>query len=72
MWDNFEKVGGLSFLPRADHVYQQAPFEAVSASEVEELRGSMPEILWKDFRESDDATSGAQERACVAGACALS
>jgi ribonucleoside-triphosphate reductase len=30
IWENFDKVGGVSFLPSDDHVYPQAPYEEIT------------------------------------------
>ena len=37
VYDNWEIIGGLSFLPRDNHVYQLAPYEEISKEKYEEL-----------------------------------
>lgn len=71
VYDNWQDVGGISFLPFSDHVYAQAPYQPVSASEVAALRERMPKVRWADivFYESEDGTTGSQELACAAGEC---
>jgi ribonucleoside-triphosphate reductase (thioredoxin) len=71
VYSHWEDVGGISFLPFSDHVYAQAPYQPVSADEVNALAKSMPKVRWADlaFYEQDDRTSGSQELACSAGEC---
>lgn len=72
VWENFDKVTGVAFLPFDDHVYQQAPYEPIDAESFSKLRASMPEVIdWTDlsYFESDDETKGSQELSCVSGAC---
>ena len=70
---NWDWVGGLSFLPRSDHVYPLAPNEAISKDKYEELVASFPVIPWEKLSryEDDDQTTGAQEFACTGGTCEL-
>lgn len=73
VWDNLEDSSGVSFLPRTDHVYQQAPYEEISADTYKELVAAMPTIDWdqlKDY-EQEDTTEVAQTLACVAGYCEI-
>jgi ribonucleoside-diphosphate reductase alpha chain len=74
VYDNFNEVTGLSFLPYDDHIYQQAPYTPCSAEDYEKARGKMPEeIDWsllKHFEQSD-STTVSQEFACTGGSCAL-
>jgi ribonucleoside-diphosphate reductase alpha chain len=72
IYDNWEDVGGLSFLPFDDHTYQQAPYQPISKEEYEVLKASMPAtIKWSDLAlyELIDSTTGSQELACVANSC---
>jgi ribonucleoside-diphosphate reductase alpha chain len=72
IYENWEDVGGLSFLPYDDHTYQQAPYQAITEEEYNEWVKKMPsEINWKDLAlyELVDSTTGTQELACVAGNC---
>ena len=73
VYRNFDKVGGVSFLPFSDHVYQQAPYTECSEAEYEELAGKMPTVAWSKLREfeSEDTTVSAQTLACSAGSCEL-
>jgi hypothetical protein len=65
-------VGGLSFLPRADHIYKLAPYEAISKDRYEELVKVFPkDIVYSKLilYEYEDKTTGSKELACVAGVC---
>lgn len=72
VYKNWEDVAGISFLPRTDHVYKQAPYQAVSKEEYEELLSKMPKTIhWSllSHYEVEDNTEGSQTLACSAGAC---
>jgi len=74
IWDNFDICSGISLLPVSDHVYQQAPYEDITAEKYEELLAAMPvDIKWEDLEhfEKEDNTTGSQELACVGGACEI-
>jgi ribonucleoside-triphosphate reductase len=71
LYNKFDKVSGISFLPYSDHTYQQAPYTPVCAVALAELKDGFPtEIDW-DINERSDMTEGAQQLACVAGSCEL-
>jgi ribonucleoside-diphosphate reductase alpha chain len=71
VYDNWDIVGGLSFLPKEDHVYRLAPYEEITKERYEELAKNFPEIDFSKIvlYEYDDATTGAKELACSAGKC---
>ena len=74
IWDKLDKCSGVSLLPRTDHVYQQAPYEAIDRDAYETLCKAMPATLdWSllDGRENGDNTVGAQTLACVSGQCEI-
>ena len=73
VYENWDIVGGLSFLPRSEHVYQLAPYEEISKEEYERR---VKEIKHIDFSklmyyEQEDNTIGAKEFACVSGVCSI-
>lgn len=73
VWDNFDSISGIAFLPYDDHVYKQAPYQEISRERYEEMVQTFPEIDWsrlKDF-EKEDHTSGLQDLACSAGVCEI-
>lgn len=74
VYRNLDDVGGVSFLPHSDHVYQQAPYQDLTKERYEELVKSFPKIDWNMFdgyEKSEDTTNGAQEFACTSGSCEL-
>jgi len=73
VYENWDIVGGLSFLPRNNHVYQLAPYEEIDEKTYKRL-ARIYETL--DFSklflyEKQDETQGAKEFACVSGACEI-
>jgi ribonucleoside-diphosphate reductase alpha chain len=74
VYDNFDEVSGISFLPFSDHTYAQAPYQDITGGEYEQLYKQMPaSIDWSklaDF-EKEDTTSGGRELACTADACEM-
>jgi len=73
LYNNFDDVSGISFLPFSDHTYKQAPYQEINKEEYEELKAAEVEI---DFNllssyEQEDTTTGTQELACVGTSCEL-
>ena len=75
VWEHFDEVSGISFLPHSDHSYKQAPYQEVTEEEYEDLLSKMPKsIRWEDlsFYETEDGTSGTQTLACTSdGNCEI-
>lgn len=71
VWENFDSVSGIAFLPREKHSYMQAPYEEVTEEVYNELVGKMPSINWGEFKEEDDFTVASQELACTGDKCEL-
>ena len=75
VYNNFEYMSGVSFLPFADHTYRQAPYQDCSKQEYEKLVKEMPkDIEWSKLEqyEEKDMTHGSQELACSAeGGCEI-
>ena len=71
IWNKLDKCSGVSFLPRSDHVYQQAPYEAIDKKMFSKLIKEMPEIDWNKLGEYEttDMTTATQELSCSAGLC---
>lgn len=71
VYKNWDKVGGLSFLPRSEHVYQLAPYEEITEEEYNTRKAAFKDIdfsMLSDY-EKEDNTVGAKELACVGGNC---
>ncbi len=74
VWDNFDEMCGVSFLPFTDHVYRQAPYQDLEQSEYDTAMAKMPESIdWSKLSEfeSEDRTTSSQEFACTAEACEI-
>jgi len=73
VYENWDSVGGLSFLPRSDHVYQLAPYEAITKEEYERRAKAIGHIDFSKLSqyEATDNTTGAKEFACVSGVCEI-
>lgn len=71
VYKNWDIVGGLSFLPRNDHVYQLAPYEEITKEQYEKRLGALGKIDFSHlmYYEHFDQTNGAKEVACSAGVC---
>jgi ribonucleoside-diphosphate reductase alpha chain len=71
LWDNFDSVSGISFLPYSDHTYQQAPYEPIDEEMYETMKANMPSLCWEEASkyEGGDLTSGSQTMACTGGVC---
>jgi hypothetical protein len=71
LWENWEILGGLSFLPREEHVYQLAPYEEISEAEYRALVAKLPDIDFSNIvaYEKEDSTTGSKELACVGNVC---
>lgn len=73
VYENWDLVGGLSFLPRDEHVYRLAPYETISEDEYKKRAASFPDIDFSKLvlYEYDDQTKGSKELACTAGLCEI-
>ena len=72
VYEHFDEVSGISFLPFSDYVYQQAVYQDISKEEYEEALSFMPKFIdWVKLQEfeKEDHTSGGRELACSAGVC---
>ena len=73
LYENWDILGGLSFLPRSDHKYALAPYEEITREQYEEMAEKMPKIDFSQIlvHEKRDTTQGAKELACVGGVCEI-
>ena len=72
VYEHFDEVSGISFLPFSDFVYQQAVYQDIDKETYEALLTKMPKnVNWDKLREfeKEDTTSGGRELACTAGVC---
>jgi len=73
LYENWDILGGLSFLPRDDHHYALAPYEEITEEKYNELISSIPDVDFSQIvgYEKSDNTQGAKELACVGGTCEI-
>jgi ribonucleoside-triphosphate reductase len=74
VWDNFDILSGVAFLPYSEHTYKQAPYQECSEEEYNEWMAKMPSSIdWSALSayEQEDNTTGSQEYACAAGFCEI-
>ena len=74
VYKNMDDIGGVSFLPHSEHVYQQAPYQDISEEDYQQLIKDFPVVNWGEFdsyEKDEDTTNGAQEYACTSGSCEI-
>jgi ribonucleoside-diphosphate reductase alpha chain len=73
VFEHFDEITGLAFLPHDGGSYKLAPYEEITEEQYLEAVAQMPEV---DFSllaayEQDDRGKGATELACMSGSCEL-
>ena len=74
VYENFDEMSGVSFLPYDDHIYQQAPYQECDKTTYNELLKKMPsKIDWSALSdyELEDTTVSMQTLACSGDSCEL-
>lgn len=72
VWDHFDELSGVSFLPYDGGSYTQAPYETIDEQTYNEWVEKIPkEIDWDKLVEEDDNVEGTQTLACAAGGCEI-
>ena len=74
VYENFDEMSGVSFLPYNEHTYQQAPYQEVGKSDYEMLLSCMPDSIdWSKLSEYEveDNTAGSQTLACSGDSCEI-
>ena len=74
VYNYFDEMSGVSFLPHSDHTYRQAPYQDCTKEEYTELEAKMPRVIdWSRLAqyESEDNTKGSQTLACAADGCEI-
>jgi ribonucleoside-diphosphate reductase alpha chain len=74
VFEYFDEMSGVSFLPHSDHTYQQAPYQDCDESQYHAMLGSMPsKIDWELLNEyeSEDNTIAMQTMACSGDSCEI-
>lgn len=70
---NWDIIGGLSFLPRSNHVYRLAPYETITKEEYEARLARFPKVDYSKLiaYERQDETEMKKELACAGGTCEI-
>jgi ribonucleoside-diphosphate reductase alpha chain len=74
VYENWEDVGGISFLPHSDHTYRQAPYQDCTEADYYLMEADMPDdIDWSllSAYETEDTTTGTQTLSCTAANCEI-
>ena len=73
LYKNWDMIGGLSFLPRDNHVYQLAPYEEIDEKRYKEMIKKFEHIDYSKIitYEKKDETDVKKELACVGGQCEI-
>jgi ribonucleoside-triphosphate reductase (thioredoxin) len=73
VYDHFDEISGVSFLPHDGGSYQQAPYEEITEDLYNAMLPTIPkELDWDSIVEREDNVEGVQTLACsAAGGCEL-
>jgi ribonucleoside-triphosphate reductase (thioredoxin) len=72
VWQHFDEISGVSFLPYDGGTYRQAPYETINKTDYDRMHSeSVKSIDWSLMTEHEDETKGSQELACTGGSCEL-
>ena len=72
VYENFDDVSGISFLPKSDHTYRQAPYEEITEEDYHTIIEMSPDSIdWSKLSEYEleDNTDSSQTLACTADGC---
>lgn len=73
LYQNWDIIGGLSFLPRDNHVYKLAPYEEIDEKRYAELIKKLENFDFSKLvtYEREDETKLKEELACASGVCEI-
>jgi len=74
VYEHFDEMSGVSFLPHDGGSYQQAPYQECAATDYHILLDEMPDSIdWSKLSEyeEEDNTSGMQTMACSGDSCEI-
>ena len=75
VYEHFDEIIGMSFLPHDDHKYELAPYEPITEETYEKLLKNFPKIdfskLHEYEKETGDKTEAAKTLACTGDRCEL-
>lgn len=73
VYNNFDEISGISFLPRDNGTYTSTPYEEIDEAEYKRRVEAFPQVDWAKLSryEKTDQTESAQTYACTSGVCEL-
>lgn len=74
VYAHFDEMSGVSFLPRSDHTYAQAPYQDITSEQYETAMETFPKAIdWDTLAlyERGDTTVGSQTLACTGDVCEI-
>src|SRR3990167_7400124 len=73
VYENFDDIIGVSFLPFDGGVYELAPNEEITEQQYNEMIASLPQVDFSRILvyEKEDETKGSKELACSSGSCEI-
>lgn len=71
VYENQDIMNGIAFLPRTDHVYQQAPYSELSAEDYEELSADYPAIDFSLLEQYETVDTTTRTVECGPDSCDL-
>jgi ribonucleoside-diphosphate reductase alpha chain len=75
VWQNFDSISGVSFLPWVTHSYKQAPYQPIMEEEYLKMLQKMPvNVDWAalaNYETAETTTGGEREFACTGSACEI-
>lgn len=73
LYKNWDMIGGLSFLPRENHVYQLAPYEEIDEKRYHDMMKRFENVDFSKIvtYELQDETEVKKELACASGVCEI-
>ncbi len=72
VYEHFDEMSGVSFLPYNEHTYQQAPYQEIDKEEYKNILSTMPKSIdWSRLSEyeKEDTTKSSQAMACTGDVC---
>ena len=72
VYEHFDEMSGVSFLPYNEHTYQQAPYQEIDKEEYKNILSTMPKSIdWSRLSEyeKEDTTTSSQTMACTGDVC---
>lgn len=71
VYEQFDSISGISFLPKNEHTYMQAPFEEITEEQYYSFPKPVVDFSQLHLYEVEDSTKASHEPACTAGGCSI-